>query len=106
MSKPPDNFLHVYSQYMWHDDAVIRGTKTALLALRDAIDAAIEGTEGRAEVYATDGEGYHVVVSRVSTVAAVGQPEYRIDAEYTAAERAATRKKDLSREAKGWEEAE
>lgn len=106
MSKPPDNFLHVYSQYMWHDDAVIRGTKTALLALRDAVDAAIEGAEGRVEVLATDGEGYHVVVSRVNTIAAVGQPEYRIDAEYTASERAARRRKDLSREAKGWEEAE
>lgn len=102
MSRAPDNFMHVYSQYMWHDDAVIRGTKTALSALRDAIDAAIADGEGRAEVYATDGEGYHVVITRVNTIAAVGQPEYRINDEYAAAEKAYARRERLSRKATSW----
>lgn len=72
----PDNFLHVYGQFIWHGDAVIRGTRGALGRLRDAIDTALASGEGRADVMATDGEGYSVVVVVSSTIAGVGQPEY------------------------------
>jgi len=104
VSKPYDDFLHVYGQYMWHDDAVIRGTKTALLALREAIDSAIATGTGETEVFATDGEGYLVVIQCVNTVAAIGQPEYRIHDEYVAAQRAAERWNQLSRPAAGWDQ--
>lgn len=106
MSGQPDNFLHVYSQYMWHDDAVIRGTKTALVALREALDAAIANGEGNAEFFATDGEGYRVVICRVNTIGGVGTPEYRIQDEYLAIERAAKRRKDLALPVTWWDDHE
>ena len=57
-------WMHIYGQPMWHADAAIMGTRAALSALRDAIDKALAtGMESRMEAFASDGEGYHVIVS-------------------------------------------
>lgn len=61
--------LHIYAQDHEHDGAWIVGSKEGLIALRDAIDQAIQtgvgwtpsGYESRG-VMATDGEGYDVRV--------------------------------------------
>ena len=54
--------LHVYSQYGSHDDAVIVGTKDALIKLRHAIDNAIEVGNGQCSSFTADGEGFTTVV--------------------------------------------
>lgn len=60
-------WLHVYAQDSEHRPAEIRGTKSALIALRDAIDAALAHPNGEAgsEAFAADGEGYSVEIRRV-----------------------------------------
>lgn len=56
-------WLHIYAQYAWHDEAEIEGTRTALTAVRDAIDRALSaGMDAEATAFAADGEGYDVVV--------------------------------------------
>lgn len=69
-------WLHIYGQHSYHSEATIRGTSAGLTRLRDAINAALERGEGQATVMASDGEGYHVQVTRVSMHAMLGQPEY------------------------------
>lgn len=98
-----DNFLHVYGQYSYHDEAVIRGTRTALLHLREAIDAALEKGKGSTELFATDGEGYELLVICASTIATVGQPEYRINDEHEAEERRRERAAKLSAPCPSWD---
>lgn len=102
-SKPPVEFLHVYGQYLWHGEAVIRGTREALVLVRKAIDDALEGGEGYADLLATDGEGYQLVVVKSSTIAGVGQPDYRITAEYSAAKREARLWEHRNQLSRGWE---
>jgi hypothetical protein len=58
--------IHLYSQYSEHDEAFIIGTRDALIALREAIDAALEAQKATAVVYARDGEGYDLIVQCVS----------------------------------------
>lgn len=57
------DWLHIYAQFTWHDDAVIVGDEGALRALRDAIDAAIgSGSASARMTFTGDGEGYRVRV--------------------------------------------
>lgn len=61
--------LHVYAQPWEHGESWIVGERKALEALRDAIDSALRdgavpGTSA-ATGYASDGEGYRVLVMRV-----------------------------------------
>lgn len=58
--KPP--VLHLYGQDTWHSDAFIVAEKDALLALRVAIDAALECGVGKAALSPNDGEGYYLHV--------------------------------------------
>lgn len=69
-------FLHVFPQHSWHSPATIRGNIAALKALRDAIDAAIEKGEASARAFATDGEGYEILIERCATMAHIGEPFY------------------------------
>lgn len=103
MTQPPDNFLHVYGQYCEHSEAVIRGTDAGLRALRDAIDAALAGSEAAAHLFATDGEGYTVKVQLSSTIGGVGTPEYIYRSEMEIWQRGRERMKALSMHAPGWE---
>lgn len=76
-------FLHVYPQPAEHGSAFIQGTKEGLLALRDAIDAALVGgvNEASAMVFAADGEGYHCTVQCVNVLDTMGWPFYRYNNE-------------------------
>lgn len=69
-------WLHIRGQFSYHCEAYIVGSRTGLLALRDAIDAALAGTEGEAIAYANDGEGYAVTVRRTSRLRDMGRPPY------------------------------
>lgn len=96
MSEPRDvdlsAWMHVYGQFMWHGEARIVGTRSALEGLRAAIDAALKDGKGETgEVFASDGEGYVVEVYRADLIAHLGHPEYRVEAEYSAARQAAHR---------------
>lgn len=75
-AKIPERWLHIYGQYDNHCPATIRGTTTALMALREAIDKALETGEGEADAYTTDGEGYGVTVERRNVVRHMGQLPY------------------------------
>jgi hypothetical protein len=75
--EPGVPLLHVYGPYIYHNPAVLRGNREALIALRDAISRALETPDdGEANVFAADGEGYTVLVQRVTTMKALGTPEY------------------------------
>lgn len=54
--------LHIYSPAYHHDHAFIVGDRTALEALRAAIDAALQVGEGTAEAMTADGEGFELKV--------------------------------------------
>jgi hypothetical protein len=67
--------LHIYGQGAWHDAAFVVGDRTALVALRDAIQDAIENLDAAKEtsdatssarVFADDGEGYVAIVVALS----------------------------------------
>ncbi|HEU0197080.1 MAG TPA: hypothetical protein VFQ88_07730 [Nevskiaceae bacterium] len=58
---PDVAWAHLYAQGAWHDEAYIVGNRTALTALRDALDAALRTGVGATELYARDGEGYATV---------------------------------------------
>lgn len=84
-------WMHVYGQYMPHDCATLRGTVAALTAVRAAIDAALKDGTGVAEVFASDGEGYQINITRTSTYAQLGAPEYIYEKEFELGMRAAER---------------
>ncbi len=86
--------VHVYGQFTYHDDAVIRGNRNGLTALRDAIDRALAGIDDAAEVFANDGEGYRIVVMRTSMVHQLGSPEYIMESEWRLQKRAAERDRE------------
>jgi hypothetical protein len=88
-------WLHIYGQHYWHSPATIRGNREALLALKAAIDVALEGSEGEAVVFASDGEGYAVNVVRASTMAVLGHPEYLYTLEHQMGLREAEREREF-----------
>lgn len=58
-------WCHIYAQYIWHGDAMIEGTRAALVEIRDAIDQALRtgmDAETKESIFTRDGEGYRVVV--------------------------------------------
>jgi hypothetical protein len=58
---PP--YLHLHGQSYWHDPVFIVGTEKALRALRDRIDAVLEGDyQEPVTMFCSDGEGYEVHV--------------------------------------------
>lgn len=71
-----EEWLHIRGQFTYHSQARIAGTTAGLIALRDAINSAIETGVGAAEAYASDGEGYAVDVIRCRTISALGEPPY------------------------------
>lgn len=54
--------LHIYGQMYNHDHAFIVGNKRALEALRDAIQATLDGETNDLTFYAADDEGYDVKI--------------------------------------------
>lgn len=59
--------LHIHAQKAHHDDAFIVGSREGLLAMRKAIDLALDNRMAAAEVSVGDGEGYHVLVMLIDT---------------------------------------
>jgi len=76
MGEDKTPWLHVRGQFTYHAEATIRATKTGLLALLDAVQMALADGKGVAEVFASDGEGYELIVERSSTIAGIGKPTY------------------------------
>jgi hypothetical protein len=54
--------IHQYAQDSWHDESLIYATRDGLLALRAAIDQALETGHGFTSASAHDGEGYYALV--------------------------------------------
>lgn len=71
-------WMHVYESEGPHQSCLIAGNRRALEQLRQAIDDALgtRANEGRTQVFARDGEGYHVNVKRVSVLDQLGNPPY------------------------------
>jgi hypothetical protein len=57
--------VNVYPQHSWHSMATIHADRAGLLALREAIDKAVETGEAEASVFASDGEGYSLLLRRM-----------------------------------------
>lgn len=69
--------LHIYGQFTPHDRATIRGNRAGLVALRDALDAALgKQPTASAHVMVNDGEGYQVLVERVNLTSMCGRGPY------------------------------
>jgi hypothetical protein len=60
--------MHVFGQDAWHQEVVIAGSRERLLALRQAIDDALEHKFGACTSYVNDGEGYATIVCIPSDV--------------------------------------
>lgn len=57
--------LQVYSPRIGHDSSYIMGNKNGLLAMRDAIDKALESSHGIAHegsVFVSDGDSFNLVI--------------------------------------------
>jgi hypothetical protein len=57
--------VHVIAQRVWHDPAFIAGNRAGIEALRDACNTALSygvNVSSDARVFASDGEGYRVIV--------------------------------------------
>ncbi|MBC6973319.1 hypothetical protein H9I32_13320 [Bacillus sp. Xin] len=54
---------HLYSQQMWHDDAVMIANRESLQPLRDAVDLALSQGEARYHSFTSDGEGYTTYIT-------------------------------------------
>ena len=50
-----ERFLHIVPQFSYHSTAYVRGDRSALIALRDALDAAIKDGAGTAHAFCSDG---------------------------------------------------
>lgn len=66
MSDEYKGILHIHGQYAHHTDAYIVGTRDALLALKTAINAALNNDVGSANSYCSDGEGFSIYVIEIS----------------------------------------
>lgn len=64
-----DKRAHVYPQASAHAEVHIVADLSGLLALRKAVDDALNGGRGRQEVCAGDGECFDVVVHRLDSSA-------------------------------------
>lgn len=62
---PEEPIIHVYAQECWHDDAYIVANEEGLLALKKAVDEALEKGKGDAFVYTADGEEFTLLVLRI-----------------------------------------
>lgn len=59
------NFLHIYGQQSWHQDAFIVGNRAALEQLYKGIGEALQHGEKREVFFPVDGEGYNLYISCV-----------------------------------------
>ena len=68
--------LHLYPGQIWHDNGFIVGDKAGLLNLRKAIDDALANEDGigAAQVFVTDGEGYHCFVIKTDDMDSLTAP--------------------------------
>lgn len=56
--------LHIYAQASWHSPALLYGNRTALTALRDALNAVLDtGETQNTLLFVNDGEGYDCYVA-------------------------------------------
>jgi len=58
--------LNLLPQETYHDDAVIVGTTKGLTDLRDAITAALESGKSELQTFASDGEGYTLIMHHLT----------------------------------------
>ena len=79
-----DNFLHIYGQVTYHDDALIVGTRSAIQLLRNACDKALVHGEHDLNTFSSDGEGYETTVRVVTDLDALDAlPVHYIENCYT-----------------------
>ena len=76
MSEDDTPWLHIRSQFTWHAEATIKGTRAGLSELLRAVTEALEVGTGSSSAFSSDGEGYDIEVTRSSTIAGIGKPTY------------------------------
>ena len=74
-----ESWIHIYAQFMWHGEATIRGSLGGLVALRDALNVAIERGAAEAKASTGDGEGYGIEIQRVNLHSSLGSVPYLQD---------------------------
>ena len=62
------NSLNIISQHTYHADAQIIGTNEALIVLRDAISDALKQGKAEIDMFASDGEGYTLIIRKLEPV--------------------------------------
>jgi hypothetical protein len=68
------DIVHLIAQYAHHDNAAIVANKLGLIRLREAIDEAIETGSSGVGTFASDGEGYILLVSCVDDFDGISMP--------------------------------
>jgi hypothetical protein len=63
----PEGTIQIYPAYEFHGEVVIIATKEALENLKQAITKALEGGKSSANVWASDGEGYQILIKKVDS---------------------------------------
>lgn len=63
----PQGIIQVYPAYSHHDEVVIIANKEALENLQQAIQKALEVDKSSASVWASDGEGYEILIKKVDS---------------------------------------
>jgi len=71
------SYLHVYPQYTHHAELQIKGTLDGLQKLVAAIQEAIDDSQSfDGAVFANDGEGYQIIVTKADGKDDLGEPYY------------------------------
>ena len=75
-------WLQIQPQYAWHDDATITGNAAALRALGAVLTATADSDAGALQVFASDGEGYDLIVRRIERPDDFPRAYYSIETEW------------------------
>lgn len=67
--KPESNYtkvLHIFPQGSWHDEVMIAGNREGLLALKNAVEKALNNERfGESHAFVNDGEGFTILVAQL-----------------------------------------
>lgn len=79
-------YLQIEPQHAWHGDAIIQGNESGLRKLAAALLKACESMAAQSAascrpVFASDGEGYEIVIMRQERLSDFREPFYTINVE-------------------------
>jgi hypothetical protein len=75
-------YLQIEPQHLWHGDAIIQGNESGLRKLAAALLKAADATAETSHTYfASDGEGYDIIILHEEKPSAFREPFYTLNVE-------------------------